>query len=96
MSKKKRIYKNPVCAIAWLDATYTFKKKFSKELAHAQVTTGFVIEANDEYTNIATNVNYNLKTGELWPVDGFIIPKGAQLEFRKIVDLNDGNGKWKK
>ncbi len=75
MSKKKRIYKNPVCAIAWLDATYTFEKKFPKGLTHPQVTTGFIIEANDDYTNIATNVSYNFKTGKLWPVDGIILPK---------------------
>ncbi len=90
--KKKRSgikqFKNPVCAILWMDAAYATTKELPKELPAPQLTTGFIISANEESTNIAVNVKYNPKTGHLWPVDGFIIPKKAQIRFLKIADLN--------
>ena len=87
MQKKKP--KNPVCVILWRDALYVFTKNIPKYPPPLQLTAGFIIDSNDKFTNIAMNVNYNPKTGTLWPEDGFLIPKGAKIEFRRIGNLND-------
>lgn len=87
MQKKKP--KDPVYVILWRDALYIFTKKIPKYPPPLQLTTGFIIDSNDKFTNIAMNVNYNPETGMLWPVDGFLIPKGAKIEFRRIGNLND-------
>jgi hypothetical protein len=81
--------KNPICSILWQDAAYSFENKLPKELPRPRLTTGFIIEANDDYTFIATNVGYNKETGELSPVDGFVIPEKAIIEFKKIGNYNE-------
>ncbi|MCX6788841.1 MAG: hypothetical protein WCO21_02395 [bacterium] len=80
---KKRI-RNPVCAIYWRDAAYSYEKELPAEFPMPQATFGLIIVADDEYTNIATNVGYNLKTNEIYPVDGLVIPKKAEIKFKKI------------
>lgn len=87
MNKKK--FKNPMCAILWKEAFYTFNKNFPKKFPLPQLTVGFIISSNKKMTNIATNVNYNQKTSQLWPVDGFLIPQKTVVEFRKIQNFND-------
>lgn len=52
------------------------------------MTTGFVVAATSQYVNIATNVNYDSDTHELWPVDGFVIPEEAIIRFKKIGFLD--------
>ncbi|MEK7635728.1 MAG: hypothetical protein AAB405_01400 [Patescibacteria group bacterium] len=81
--------KNPVCTILWQDAAYSYSKEFSKELPSLRLTTGFIIVANDEFINIAVNVEYNQETGVLRPIDGFLIPKGVIVEFKKIGFFNE-------
>ena len=76
--------KNPVCVIFWWDAACTRNVKFPIEPQKLQATTGFIISATDEYTNIATNVRYDQNTKKLWPIDGFVIPAKAIVEFKKI------------
>lgn len=93
---KKKVYKNPVCAIAWLDATYSFSKKYPKEFPKPQVTTGFIVQTNENYVNIATNVSYNIKSGELVPIDGFVIPNKAELDFIRLSNLNNEKKIWLK
>lgn len=85
----KSRFKNPICIILWRDAFYVFTKNIPKYPPPFQLTAGFIIDSNDKFTNIAMNVNYNLKTGTLWPVDGFLIPKGVIIEFRRIGNLNE-------
>lgn len=80
---------NPVCTILWRDAAYTFEKDLPEVLPSPRLTTGFIIETNDEYTFIATNVSYDAQTGEITPVDGFVIPEKAILEFKKIGNYHD-------
>ncbi len=80
---------NPVCAILWREAFYTFNKNFPHKLPLPQLTTGFIISSNKKFINIATNVNYNSETGQLWPVDGFLIPQQAIIKFKKIGNLNE-------
>lgn len=88
---KKRVTKgrprNPVCVLLWRDASWSHTKK-PPGLPPLQLTTGFIIETNDEFTNIAMSVNYNPITRNLWPVDGFIIPKKAIVKFKLIGFLN--------
>lgn len=84
----KKIKKNPVCIILWRDAAYSYNKKFPEKMPPIQVTTGFVVSAKKNFTNIATNVNYNPKTNSLWPVDGFVVPEKAIIKFKKIGWLN--------
>lgn len=93
---KKTKHNNPVCAVMWLDAMYSFDKEYKKDRLHPQLTTGFVMEANDEFLNLATNVNCDPKTGELWPVDGFVIPKKAILKFVRLKNIYDGPKTWQK
>jgi len=86
--KEKTKIRNPVCAILWMDATYTTEKELPKELPQAQLTVGFIISTNKEFTNIAMNVDYDPLTRHLWPVDGLIIPRGAEIKFKKLTFLN--------
>jgi len=81
--------KNTVCTILWRDAAYSFESKVPDGLPGPRLTTGFIIQTKDEYTFIATNVSYDKKTGEMSPVDGFIIPNKAILEFKKIGNYNE-------
>lgn len=81
--------KNPVCVIFWWDAAYTHNREFPAEPQKLQVTTGFIISATDDYTNIATNVYYDRNTGQLKPIDGFVIPQAAIIEFKKIGYLEN-------
>ena len=85
---KRKRYKNPVCIIRWMDAAYTYEKKLPKSVPEEQLTAGFIVEATDDYTNIAMNVRYNPKTTKLHRVDGLVIPKGTVIEFRVIGNLN--------
>lgn len=81
-----------VCAILWRDAGYTYGKKIPT-FPHLQLTVGFIIEANDEFTNIAMNVGHDPKTKKLWPIDGFIIPKKAIVKSEIIYSLDDESKK---
>jgi len=84
MTKKK----NPVCTILWQDAAFSFDKKKPLEIPAPNLTTGFIIEANDNFTFIATNVHYS-NSDKLIPIDGLIIPEKATLEFRVIGNYNE-------
>ena len=75
--------KNPICTILWRDAAYTFEKEIPSSFPNPRLTAGFVIETTDEYTFLATNVSYS-SDGQLSPVDGFVIPTKAIIEFKKI------------
>lgn len=81
--------KNPVCTVLWRDAAYMFELRPPKDIPRPQLTTGFIIEANDEYIFIATNVSYDMHTGSLVPIDGFIIPRKAVIGFKKIGDYHE-------
>lgn len=81
--------KNPVCTILWTDASYSYFSEAPLDVPLPQLTTGFIIQTNDEFTFIATNVGYDKVTGKLFPVDGFIIPEKAIIEFKKIGNYNE-------
>ncbi|MFH1193151.1 MAG: hypothetical protein V1656_02435 [Candidatus Jorgensenbacteria bacterium] len=80
--------KNPVCAILWMDATRATTKELPKEPPLPQLTVGFIISTNEEFTNIAMNVKYDPRTRHLWPIDGLIIPRKAKIKFIKLAYLN--------
>ena len=88
MRRQKKRAKNPVCIIWWRDAARCFDKTLPSKPPLLQVTAGFIIVTNRKKLNIATNVNYNSKTGKLWPVDGFVIPKGTIVKFKKLENLS--------
>lgn len=81
--------KNPICSILWRDAAYTFETETPKELPLPRLTTGFIVEANTECTLIATNVAYDKESGKIYPVDGFIIPEKAIIDFKKIGNYHE-------
>ncbi|MBI4993549.1 hypothetical protein HZC33_01135 [Candidatus Wolfebacteria bacterium] len=87
----KENQKNPACVILWQDAAYSYEKEFPKEFPLPQLTAGFIISANDEddFINIAMNVEYDEKTGKLYPLDGFLIPKKSKIEFRNMGFFNE-------
>ncbi|MEX2410131.1 MAG: hypothetical protein WD607_01960 [Candidatus Paceibacterota bacterium] len=87
MSNKNN--KNPVCAIWWNDASYSFLKNKPQKPPLPILTVGFIIETNDEFTNIATDVKYNKKTEELEPSRGVLIPEKSIIKFKKISFLNE-------
>lgn len=93
MSREKKIPverpRNPVGALLWLDAGYSFEKRFPGKFPQPQITAGFIIESNKDYINIATNVKYNEETDSIWPVDGFVIPGTAILKFKKLTNFNE-------
>lgn len=82
-------FKNPVCTILWQDAAYTYEKEFPEKLPLPQLTAGFIFSENDEFINIATNVKYDQKTGEIYPINGFLIPKEVEIKFRNIGFLEE-------
>jgi len=81
--------KNPVCAILWSDAAYSFEEKLPTELPLPQLTLGFIIDINETFTHIATDVAYDTSTHTLQSRDGILIPKKAIINFRKIGDYNE-------
>lgn len=81
--------RNPVCRILWRSAVYTFEPKAPTNLPQPQLTMGFILETNNTYTFIATNVRYDKDTGNMSPVDGFIIPEKAIIEFKRIANYNE-------
>ncbi len=84
MAKKK----NPVCTILWQDAAYSFESEKPLEIPSPHLTTGFIIEANDDYAFIASNVLYT-SSGKLLPIDGIIIPEKTTLEFKVMGNYNE-------
>lgn len=71
-----------------MDAAYSYEKKLPRSTPNEQLTAGFIVEATDDYTNIATNVHYDPGTKKIQRVDGFVIPKKAVIEFRRIGNLH--------
>ncbi len=90
MEKNGKIL-NPVCTILWQDAAYTDDLGTLDVIPSPTLTCGFIIETNDEYTNIASSVSYDNKTKKIVALDGFIIPEKAILEFRKIDFYEKGH-----
>jgi len=77
--------KHSICTILWNDASYSFEKELPKNLPDPRLTVGLIISNNDECVFIATNVSYDQKTGDIAPVDGFVIPKGTIIEMKEIT-----------
>ncbi|MCL4405116.1 MAG: hypothetical protein M1361_01360 [Patescibacteria group bacterium] len=75
----------PIRALLWRDAGYVFTKNPAQP--DLQLTTGLIIEENDEFVNIAVNVDYNPRTHKIFAVDGFIIPKGAIVKTEEIYSV---------
>lgn len=78
---------NPICAITWRDAAFSFEEEIFP-IPKNKVTVGFIIEAGDDYVNIATTTDYDSETGKIYPKDGYLIPKKAIIDFIKIGDFN--------
>jgi hypothetical protein len=87
--KDKNKPNNPVCAVWWYDAAYSFEKELPEEMPKLQLTVGFVIETNNEFLNIATDVRYKEETSEIIPERGQLIPEKAIVEFKKIGFLHE-------
>ena len=86
---KKKSKNPPVCVLWWQDAYYSYEKELPNESPPIELTAGFIFVATDDYVNIATNVRYDKKDGTIWPIDGFVIPEKATLEFKKIGLLHE-------
>lgn len=82
--KKNKIFKNPICAILWQDAAYTFRKKFPLKMPSPRLTVGFVVSTNKYFTHIATNIGYDVAKETICPIDGFLIPEKTIIKFKKI------------
>lgn len=83
------MHKNPICSIIWSDAAFSYNENIPKEIPNPRLTIGFIVETNNDYTFIATNVDYDKNSGKLAPVDGFIIPDRAIIEFKKIGNMHE-------
>jgi uncharacterized protein len=81
--------KNPICSILWRDAAYSYEEYNPDNLPKPILTTGFIIENNTEkgFTKIASSSGYDAKEGKVFPKDGFLIPNGMEIEFKKLADL---------
>ena len=86
--KKNKTFKNPVCAILWQDASYTFEKTMPLKTPLPRLVLGFVVSANKDFTHIATNVEYNKDKDSIYPIDGFLIPEKTIIKFKKIGYFN--------
>ncbi len=83
----KKVYKNPICIIWWNDATFSKQVEIPDTFPLIHITTGFIIESNDKFTHIASNVSFDAKTGKIIPIDGIFIPEGMILAFQKAKNL---------
>jgi len=86
MTKEK---KNPICAVWWHDASYCFQKELPEEIPGPRLTVGFIIESNDKFINITTDVGYNKEKQSITPRRGHLIPKGAIINFEVIDFLSN-------
>ena len=78
---------NPICAITWHEAQYLYTSEIPEKNPFPQITIGFIISSNDEFTNIAVNVSHIPETKQIIPLDGFLIPKKATQNFEKIENF---------
>ncbi len=76
--------KNPCVCILWNDAAYTNDKKVLSSVPPPQLTCGFVIDENKEYINLSVNSYYVKGKKVIQPIDGFIIPIGSIINFKKM------------
>lgn len=75
--------KAELCLVVWRDASYSFSEKLPEYSPPIQVTNGFLLKETEDYINLATNMDFDSKTGDRWPVDGFVIPKKTILKMTK-------------
>lgn len=74
--------KNPICAILWQDASFSNNNTLPKALPKPTLTVGYIVERNNEFTNISHNVEF--KGEKIIPKDGFLIPNSSIINFQKI------------
>lgn len=82
-------YKNPICAVWWVDAAYSFQDTIPAVLPPINIATGFIIEETAEYLNIASNIEYNKEDATITPMEGVLIPCKAILRFERLRDLRE-------
>jgi len=85
----KKFKRNPVCAILWRDAAYSFEERLPKEPPLPELTLGFIVDTNKTFTHIATSVAYDTSVHTLQKRDGILIPEKTIISFRKIGDYNE-------
>lgn len=85
----KKFKKNPVCALLWADAAYSFEESLPKKPPLPQLTLGFIVEANDVFTHIVTTAGYDTSVHSLKKKDGILIPSRTIINFRKIGYYNE-------
>ena len=73
-----------VYRVIWQDASYSFDKKMPS-LPHLQETFGIIVDKNDEFINIATNLRLDRISNKLEPSDGFLIPKKVIIKYEEIL-----------
>ena len=76
--------KNPICAILWQDAAFSYEDNPPSEIPNPRLTVGYIIETTEEYTFISTNIDYDIKNKKIIPIDGFVIPRSLIINFKKI------------
>ena len=91
--RKNNILKNPICAILWQDASYTFEKTLPSKMPLPRLTVGFIVSANKDFTHIATNIEYDAEKEKIYPVDGFLIPEKTIIKFKKIGYFRDNENR---
>lgn len=82
--KKKSAIQNPICAILWRDAAYSFDKNVPLKKPIPRLTAGFIISTNKDFTHIATNIEYDETNKIIYPIDGFLIPEKTIIKFKKV------------
>ena len=82
--KKNKTLKNPICAVLWQDASYTFEKIMPLKTPLPRLTVGFIVSTNKYFTHIATNIEYDEMKEIIYPIDGFLIPEKTIIKFKKI------------
>jgi len=76
--------KQQVKTILWKDAAYSFEEVLPSHVPNPRLTTGIILSENENSVFIATNTDYDLHTGHISPVDGFVIPRGTILEIKDV------------
>jgi len=74
---------NKIYKVIWQDASYSYDKKI-ESLPRQEITVGFIVKENEDYINIATNIDYDQTKNTYEPDNGFLIPKKVIIKLEEI------------
>ncbi|OYV63508.1 MAG: hypothetical protein B7X03_01680 [Parcubacteria group bacterium 21-58-10] len=78
-----------ISMITWQDAAFSFEKSIPSSVPEPRTIFGVIIREASDHIFIATNLYRDMKTNDLIPVDGMLIPRGVIREVRHLSKFHD-------